>query len=926
MFLRAVNVSAAMVIVLLCLHSAHAALSPSNGELYDADPNHLWNRLHRALFVRTTADGGEFGIDQLDPLLWYRSTHLLEGPSHENAIAVLDEFLATHGENLVRDPLKRAILQRDLWAVFDWTAESPASDAPEAKPRQDLQRRLSAVIRRLALTKEQIDSLPDNYADAAQSRVFENDYDENKPETPFLPADLFATNGPWVCVGLNSEEQIAPVHVSRFGGRAAFFVFMRTPGGRQEATNYLRQFREFPRPYVYETNQFFTNRIEAVLTTNLPQFPNGTTFALVRQMILVDQNGGLVPTHLTESVQFRRYNDVHPKRGPNGRVLPGSQSMFEFLLSRKQLFTGMAGGLRAVAPDERDFLQFMDKGFDPFDDSERKHGPVSLWFHQAMDCMGCHGNRGVFSVNSFTRLFQNQTSTLPQVVGTSVQWQRDAAPYWKQTQFSWGLLQGLWAQSYTAPAEIRAAAANEHPVGAPHSASSTSLPDPTLLHFAATLGLTNEVELLISRGADVNDKGSQGTTPLADMAAGAHTTDDDQAYADVAAILLAHGAKVDAPDEFGETPLLRAVEFGKPKLAQVLMERGASLSNTFSGTYSRLTPLSYAVEEGKKDMAALILKFKPPLETVDPEGETPLLWAVKRNKLEMTRLLLEHGASVTPTTNLANSGLPPAQLSFINMNNLRNTPLHWALLFKDQEMISLLLQFKAPLDVANRAGETPLDMVKRLDDKEINEIFHRAASTTGAETTTIPSREAMQAVAKRIASDDPAAFDELSTIADNLYLGINYKKDRARLLLNSDRLRAAFSVLGQEAAGGNEKAFQAIKKSLGNRHLKSFAPDALAIAAGAGHKESLEILLHHDEYGILASEANLALEPPATANLEPVVDYFAAMLLNPANAHRGVFGAAKMALKNAAAKGNQKAKSALDQYAAALANKTTAPF
>jgi len=78
---------------------------------------------------------------------------------------------------------------------------------------------------------------------------------------------------------------------------------------------------------------------------------------------------------------------------------------------------------------------------------------------------------------------------------------------------------------------------------------------------------------------------------------------------------------VDAPDEFGETPLLRAVEFGKPKLAQVLMERGASLSNTFSGTYSRLTPLSYAVEEGKKDMAALILKFKPPLETLIRRGK-----------------------------------------------------------------------------------------------------------------------------------------------------------------------------------------------------------------------------------------------------------------------------------------------------------------
>jgi ankyrin repeat protein len=368
------------------------------------------------------------------------------------------------------------------------------------------------------------------------------------------------------------------------------------------------------------------------------------------------------------------------------------------------------------------------------------------------------------------------------------------------------------------------------------------------------------------------------------------------------------------------------VEFHKIRLARVLMEHGASLSATFTGTYSRLTPLFYAIEHKDKEMAALILEFKPPLETVDPEGNTPLLWAVKWHQTEMARLLLEHGASVTPSTNLAGSGLRPAELRFYNINNLGNTPLHWALMRHDKEIIALLLKFKAPLDIANNQGETPLDIVRRLDDPEINKIVHQTAPATGAESTAVPSRESMQAVAKRIANGDATAFDELSTIADELYRGIDYKKDRARLLLNSDRMRAAFKVLGEEAAKGNEKAFQALKKSLGNRHLKSFAPDALGVAAAAGHKESLEILLHHEEHGISVWTANLALEAPATANLEPVVDYFATMLLNPANAHQGLFGVAKRALESAAAKGNQKAKNALDQFATALANNTIEPF
>ncbi len=49
-----------------------------------------------------------------------------------------------------------------------------------------------------------------------------------------------------------------------------------------------------------------------------------------------------------------------------------------------------------------------------------------------------------------------------------------------------------------------------------------------------------------------------------------------------------------------------------------------------------------------------------------------------------------------------------------------------------------------------------------------------------AETANIPSRETMKAVAKRIVDGDAAAFDELSTIAEKLYRGIDYKKDHAQ--------------------------------------------------------------------------------------------------------------------------------------------------
>ena len=101
--------------------------SPQRG-LYDASPNHLWNRVHASFHVRVAPDGSEYGFDAVDPLLWHETRHLLTGHSHAQAIGVLDEFLASNGERLIGDPLKRAVFQHDLWAIFDWLASTADRD------------------------------------------------------------------------------------------------------------------------------------------------------------------------------------------------------------------------------------------------------------------------------------------------------------------------------------------------------------------------------------------------------------------------------------------------------------------------------------------------------------------------------------------------------------------------------------------------------------------------------------------------------------------------------------------------------------------------------------------------------------------------------------------------------------------------------
>src|SRR5687767_3452414 len=79
--------------------------------VYDPDPEQPWNRVFHQLYGRTATDGKEYGADELDPLLWLDTTHLLTGVSHQKALQVLEDFLAAQADHLIQDPLKRAMFQ-----------------------------------------------------------------------------------------------------------------------------------------------------------------------------------------------------------------------------------------------------------------------------------------------------------------------------------------------------------------------------------------------------------------------------------------------------------------------------------------------------------------------------------------------------------------------------------------------------------------------------------------------------------------------------------------------------------------------------------------------------------------------------------------------------------------------------------------------
>jgi len=384
--------------------------------LYDADPGHLWNRLYAALFLRVDAGGNSYGPEFLDILFWTQTKHLLAEPSHGLALKVLDEFIASHGEKLIESPLKRAVMQRDLWAAYEWTVRMGNIDnkAPSLTATlSELQSRLVVVIKRIALSKAEVEALPDNYAATVASGKFAADPDPAQPGAPFLPPVLFKQESPWACIGDKRDFPLAVQHENGCTYHSAFFAFIRLPEGRAALAAYLDTIKKSV-PYIPDPappKGRFIEKDPVKANPDMPQIPAGTIVALVRQMVLIDNEGRPVATHLTESVQFRIYRRI---------VQDGSdfneehaQFFYEFLMDRKLLFSNIAGGLRTVGKDEWGFIFGPETeltGSDPFE-SEENVPPQPQAMHPMQSCLMCHRAAGVFSINSISNLFEPHIQT-----------------------------------------------------------------------------------------------------------------------------------------------------------------------------------------------------------------------------------------------------------------------------------------------------------------------------------------------------------------------------------------------------------------------------------------------------------------------------------------------------------------------------------
>ncbi|KAK9400702.1 tankyrase-2 [Crotalus adamanteus] len=287
----------------------------------------------------------------------------------------------------------------------------------------------------------------------------------------------------------------------------------------------------------------------------------------------------------------------------------------------------------------------------------------------------------------------------------------------------------------------------------------------TSLHCAAASPYPKRkqvCELLLRKGANINEKTKDFLTPL-------HVA-SEKAHNDVVEVVVKHEGKVNALDNLGQTSLHRAAHCGHLQTCRLLLSFGCDPSivslQGFTASQMGNESIQQLLQEGvplgnsEADRQLLEAAKAGDVDTVkklctthsvncrDIEGRqsTPLHFAAGYNRVSVVEYLLQYGADVhakdkgglVPLHNACSYGhYEVAELlvkhgAVVNVADLwKFTPLHEAAAKGKYEICKLLLQHGADPTKKNRDGNTPLDLVKD-GDTDIQDLLRGDAALLDA--------------------------------------------------------------------------------------------------------------------------------------------------------------------------------------------------
>ena len=220
---------------------------------------------------------------------------------------------------------------------------------------------------------------------------------------------------------------------------------------------------------------------------------------------------------------------------------------------------------------------------------------------------------------------------------------------------------------------------------------------------AVQAGKINDVSRLINEGADPNEPGYEGVTPLMAAAIGG--------YPSIAAVLLDHGAALNACDECDQTALAHAICQGNDDVTELLLNRGAD-----PGAENWLA-FSFAVRFGSVPLVSRLLDLGADPNVQDDDDPTPLMEAVGRGNRELVQLLLDAGADLEKTAEGGATAFDVAvqhrEKEIVKLLEPRVTPsartLQAAVQARDTRLVERLIARGVPVNFCDEEfGYTPL--------------------------------------------------------------------------------------------------------------------------------------------------------------------------------------------------------------------------
>ena len=152
------------------------------------------------------------------------------------------------------------------------------------------------------------------------------------------------------------------------------------------------------------------------------------------------------------------------------------------------------------------------------------------------------------------------------------------------------------------------------------------------------------VELLLNKGANVNNTSKTGITPL--HLAAEHGTKD------ILKLLLTSGANVDAKGQDDKTPLHTAAVRGHLKIIDHLLKSGASVNSTCTyASQEGYTALRLAIKHRHEKVVKLLLECGAKDAARDKDNKTILHFAVESGSSIITEHILKHCSDLNNESN-----------------------------------------------------------------------------------------------------------------------------------------------------------------------------------------------------------------------------------------------------------------------------------